>query len=152
MSWPNPCKEARCFQAWDYSEQNISVGRNLQWSSSPTTWPLSGWPEVKAYYWGHYQSTLLNSIEPVVNQHLQIPFCRAALQPLLSRFVLVPGVTPTQMQNLAFGLVKFHAINHCPVLQSIQNPLQALIPQESLSISQFYIISNLADGAFKFCI
>lgn len=30
-------------------EQNISFGRDLQWSSSrPTAWPLHGWPQVKA--------------------------------------------------------------------------------------------------------
>ncbi|KAK4810956.1 hypothetical protein QYF61_013364, partial [Mycteria americana] len=55
------------------------------------------------------QGTLLTHVEPIVNQHPQIPFCRAALQPLLSQFILVPGVTPSQVQNPALGLVKFHA-------------------------------------------
>jgi len=31
-------------------ELNISVGRDLQRSSSPTAWPLQGWPKFKACY------------------------------------------------------------------------------------------------------
>ncbi|KAK4806807.1 hypothetical protein QYF61_005603 [Mycteria americana] len=95
------------------------------------------------------QGTLLTHIEPAVNQHPQIPFCRAALQPLLSQFILVPGITPCQVQNPAFGLVKFHAIDDCPMLQSIQIPLQGLLSLERVnSTSQFSIISKLANSAF----
>lgn len=41
------------------------------------------------------QGTLLTPTEPDVKQHLQIPFCRADLQLLLSQFILVPGITPS---------------------------------------------------------
>ena len=98
------------------------------------------------------QGTLLTHIEPAVDQHPQIPFCRAALQPLLSQSVLVPGVTLSQMQNLTFVLVKFHAIDDCPMLQSIQVPLQGLLSLRRVnSTSQFGIVSKLANGAFNSC-
>lgn len=78
--------------------------------------------------------TLLTPVEPLVNQHPQILFCRAAFQPFLSQFSLMSGITLSQMENLAFGCVQFHAIDDCSVLQSIQIPLQGL-----LSTSQFHL-------------
>ena len=65
------------------------------------------------------QGTTLAAVEPAVDQHPQIPFCRVALQPLLSQFILLPGITPSQVQNPAFGLVQFHPIDDCPMPQSI---------------------------------
>ncbi|GAB0208543.1 macrophage immunometabolism regulator [Grus japonensis] len=97
--------------------------------------------------------TLLTPTEPAANQHPQIPFCRAALQPLLSQSMLVSGITPSQVLNLAFVLVKFHAIDDCPMLQSIQIPLQGPSSLERVnSTSQFSIVSKLANGAFNSCI
>ncbi|KAK4826818.1 hypothetical protein QYF61_011626 [Mycteria americana] len=68
------------------------------------------------------QGTLLTPTDPAVDQHPQIPFCRASLQPLLSQFILVFTV-----QNPAFFLVKFHAVDDCPMLQSVEIPLQGLL-------------------------
>jgi len=34
-------------------ESNSSVGRDLQRSSSPTAWPLQGWPKVRANCYRH---------------------------------------------------------------------------------------------------
>lgn len=42
------------------------------------------------------------------DQHPQIPFCRAALQMFLFRFIFVSHIKLSQVWNLAF-LVKFHA-------------------------------------------
>ena len=50
--------------------------------------------------------TLLAPIELTTNQHPQTPFCRAALRPLLSQCIPVFGITLSQVQNLAFVLVK----------------------------------------------
>jgi len=68
------------------------------------------------------QATGLAPVEPAAGQHHQVPFCRAALQPLLSQFILVPSTTLPQVQNAVLGLVKFCAINHCPVLQCYLDP------------------------------
>lgn len=65
------------------------------------------------------QGSLLTPIELTVNQHPQIPFYRAVLQLLLSQFILVPGISPFQVQNLALGLLKFHAIDNCPMFSYI---------------------------------
>lgn len=55
---------------------------------------------------------LLTYIEPSVNTHPQIPFCRVAFQPLFFQFIVVAGIPQSQVQNVAFGLVKFHAKFH----------------------------------------
>ncbi|KAK4811360.1 hypothetical protein QYF61_027589 [Mycteria americana] len=92
---------------------------------------IDTWAKEHGIEWG----TLLTHIEPAVNQHPQVPFCRAALQPLLSQSILVPGITPCQMQNPAFI------------------PLQGLLSLERVnSTSQIGIISKLADGAFNSCL
>ena len=96
------------------------------------------------------RAQLLTPDEPPVNRHPQTPSCGAALQPLLSQFILVPNVTPSQVQNPAFGLVEFHVTDDCPMLQSIQIPLQGLLCLERVnSTSQFGIISKLANGALN---
>lgn len=66
-----------------------------------------------------FQGTLLFGAGITANQHPQISSCRAALQPLLSLFVLVPSVTSSQVQKLIFGLVNYHTINDCSRLQSV---------------------------------
>ena len=43
------------------------------------------------------QGTLLAPIEPAVDQPPQLPFCRAALQPLLAQLIIVPTVTPPRI-------------------------------------------------------
>ncbi|KAK4827409.1 hypothetical protein QYF61_017839 [Mycteria americana] len=92
------------------------------------------------------EGTLLTHIEPAVNQHPQVPFCRAALQPLLSQSVLVPRMTLSQVQNLAFGLVKFHPINDFPI------PLQGILSLKGVISTSQFGISKLANGAFNSCI
>lgn len=69
------------------------------------------------------QDTLLNLAEPAADQQPQIPFCRASLQPLLSLFMLVPGVTLFQLQNPSSGLLIFQTIDGSPVLQTILIPI-----------------------------
>lgn len=49
------------------------------------------------------QGTLLTHIDPALNQHPHIPFCRDALQPLPSQFILVPSIILFQVQNLALS-------------------------------------------------
>jgi len=81
------------------------------------------------------------------------PFCRAAFQLLLSQFIIVSSGTPSQVQNPAFVLVKFHAIEDCTMLQRISIPLQGLLSLEGVnSTSEFSIISKFTNGAFNFCI
>ncbi|KAK4815505.1 hypothetical protein QYF61_003063, partial [Mycteria americana] len=98
------------------------------------------------------KGTLLTHNALSINQHAQIPFCRAALQSFLSQFILMSGVPLSQVQKLSF-VVKFHAIDDCPVLQFMYIPLQGLLSLKRVnSTSQFSIISKLTNGAFNACL
>lgn len=57
--------------------------------------------------------------EPVADQHLQVPFCRAVVWPLLSQLTLASGVLPFQLQKSSLVLGKFLVTDDCPKLQSI---------------------------------
>jgi len=98
------------------------------------------------------QGTLLALAELSVHQHPQTPFCKAALQSLLSRFILVLRVPPSKMQKLSLVLLEFHAIDGCPMLQSIQIPLQGLLFKRVSSTSQLRIICKLTSYAFNSCL
>ena len=98
------------------------------------------------------QGTLLAHAELSVHQHPQTPFRRAALQSLLSLFMLVLGVPPSKVQKLSFVLA-FHAIDRCSMLQSIQIPLQGLFVFERVnSTFQLRIICKLTSYAFNSCL
>lgn len=86
--------------------------------------------KVPSWLPGH---TLPTPVEPPVNRHLQVLFCRVALQPLLPQLRLVPGFTLSQVQNLAFVCVEFHAPDDCPKLLSIQILLQGLLSLERVN-------------------
>lgn len=67
------------------------------------------------------QDALLTDIKPTVDQHTQIPFCRATLKPLNYQSVLVPRITVSQVKNPAFIFVEFHAIDDCSVFNCLMN-------------------------------
>lgn len=98
------------------------------------------------------QGTLLAPFEPPVSWHPQTLFRGAALQPLLSKFILVPSNILSQVQNLVFQVAKFNPINHNPVSLSIHIPLQGHLSFKTVNNTfQFNIISKLANSAFNSC-
>lgn len=70
-------------------------------------------PQVGPF--GH-QGTLLTHIELPINPKPQIPFCKAALQPLVPQSTHTSRIIPSQVQNLAFVLVKHHMVGDCSEL------------------------------------
>jgi len=54
---------------------------------------------------GHL-GTLLAHIQPVADQHPQVLFCWAALQPLFPKAAALHGVVVTQVQDPALSLVE----------------------------------------------
>ncbi|KAJ7396748.1 hypothetical protein BTVI_142156 [Pitangus sulphuratus] len=63
--------------------------------------------------------TLLAHIQPLICQHPQDFFSGAALNPFIPQPVLILGVALTQVQHLAFGLVKPHEIPMGPLLELV---------------------------------
>lgn len=77
------------------------------------------------------QGVLLTHAEPTGNQHTQILFYRAALQPLISQSLLVSSITTSQVQDLALVLITFHAVADGLMLQSLWITLQSLFSLRS---------------------
>lgn len=80
-----------------------------------TSWFCCVWctPGCRLPSWlpGHTAGLYWACCQPVP----QVPFCRAALWPLISQFMLLSSVTPSLVQNPAFVLIRFHAFDDCPV-------------------------------------
>lgn len=96
------CRTPNCSQLLRCSLTSAEYSRIITSSTSCWCWVgcTPGWGLTSGLP-GH---TLLAPTEPAVDQHLQVPLCGAAFQPLLSQFLLVPSTALSQMQNPVFGL------------------------------------------------
>jgi len=70
--------------------------------------------------------TLLGHAELLVNPHPQVLPVSAALNPFSAQPVFVLGIAPTQVQDLALGLVELHGVHMGPPLQPVQVPLDGI--------------------------
>ncbi|KAK4807192.1 hypothetical protein QYF61_024312 [Mycteria americana] len=114
---------------------------------SPAGHTISDTSQDAIGFLGHL-GTLLAHIQPAVNQHPQVLFCRAAFQPLFPKPVALHGVAVAQVQDLALGLVKPHTIDLGPSIQPVQVPLQSLPPLKQINTpTQLGVICKLAEGA-----
>ncbi|KAK4821762.1 hypothetical protein QYF61_000823 [Mycteria americana] len=96
---------------------------------------------------GHL-GTLPAHIQAAVNQHPQVLFHWAAFQPLFPKPVALHGVVVTQVQDLALGLVKPHAIDFGPSMQAVQIPLQSFPTLKQINTpAQLGAICKLTEGA-----
>jgi len=72
--------------------------------------------------------------EVTLMAHVQLPIClypqvffrRAALNPFISKLVLVLRVASTQVQDLAFGFAEPHEVLLGPLLKPVQVPLDGI--------------------------
>ena len=66
-------------------------------------------------------------VQLFIHQYPQVLLGRAALKPFLPQTVLILGVVPTQMQDLALGLVEPHGVHTGSPLQLVQVPLDGIL-------------------------
>ncbi|KAK4819998.1 hypothetical protein QYF61_017377 [Mycteria americana] len=98
---------------------------------------------------GHL-GTLLAHVQPAVNQHPQVLFCRAAFEPLFPKPVALHGVAGAQEQDPALGLVKPHTIDLGPLIQPVPIPLQSLLTLKKVDTpTQFGVICKFTEGALN---
>ncbi|KAK4823926.1 hypothetical protein QYF61_008312 [Mycteria americana] len=72
----------------------------------------------------------------------------AAFQPLFPKPVALHGIAVAQVQDLALGLVKPHAIDLGPSIQPVQVPLQSLPTLKQINTpAQLGVICKLTEGA-----
>jgi len=98
---------------------------------------------------GHLR-TLLDRVQPAVDQHPKNFFRRASFQSLLLKPVALHGVVVTQGQDLAFGLVEPQTVGLGSSIQSVQIPLQSLPNLEKIDTpTQVGFIFRLTEGALN---
>ena len=91
---------------------------------------------------------LLAHVQLFIHQYPQVLLIRAAFNPCIPQPVLIVRVSPTQMRDLALGLVEPHKIHTGPLLEVVQVPLDG-IPSFWCAncTTQFGVICRLAEGA-----
>ncbi|KAK4816649.1 hypothetical protein QYF61_019626 [Mycteria americana] len=94
------------------------------------------------------ERTLPAHVQLFIHQYPQVLLCRAALNPFIPQPVLIPGVAPTQVQDLALDLVEPHEVHTGPLLQLVQVPLDGMPSLRRVShTTQPGVICKLAEGA-----
>ncbi|KAK4823689.1 hypothetical protein QYF61_005755 [Mycteria americana] len=94
--------------------------------------------------------TLLAHIQLFTHQYPQVVLCRAALNPFTPQPVLILGLAPTQVRDLALGLVEPHEVYMGPLLKLVPVPLDGIpsLRHANLTI-QLGVICELAEGVLN---
>ncbi|PKU40461.1 hypothetical protein llap_9237 [Limosa lapponica baueri] len=88
-----------------------------------------------------YQCTLL---------HPQVLLLRAALNPFSAQPVFVLGIAPTQVQDLARGLVELYEVHTGPPLKPVQDLLDDIPSIQCVDrTTQLGVVSKLAEGVLN---
>jgi len=92
--------------------------------------------------------TLVAHVKLFIHQYPQVSLSRAALHPLIPHPVLIAGIAPTHVQDLALGFVESHDVQTGPPLQIVQVPLEGILSFWHVSCTtQLGVICKLAEGA-----
>ncbi|KAK4813810.1 hypothetical protein QYF61_026414, partial [Mycteria americana] len=94
--------------------------------------------------------TLLAHVQLFVHQYPQVLFRRATLDHIIPQPVLKPRIAPTQVQNVALGLVEPHEVHTGPLLELVQVPLDGILSLRRVNCTtQLGVVSKLAEGALN---
>ncbi|KAK4825246.1 hypothetical protein QYF61_025645, partial [Mycteria americana] len=94
------------------------------------------------------ERTLLAHVHLFIHQYPQVLLRRAALSPFIPQPVLILGVAPTQVQDLALGLVEPHDVHTGPLFQLVQVPLDGIPSLRRVNCTtQLGVACKLAEGA-----
>jgi len=94
------------------------------------------------------ECTLVAHVKFFIYQYPQILLLRAALNPFISHPVLIVETAPTQMRDLALGLVEPHEVHMGPLLKLVQVPLDGILSFWCVSCTtQLGVTCKLAEGA-----
>ncbi|KAK4820335.1 hypothetical protein QYF61_024873 [Mycteria americana] len=117
--------------------------------------PVLGTPELTAGLQAQDTVGLLGCecalsahVQLFIHQYPQVPLHRAALNPFIPQPVLILGVAPTQVQDLALGLVEPHEVHMGPLHQLVQVPLDGILSLRHVNCTtQLGVLCKLAEGA-----
>jgi len=96
------------------------------------------------------ERTLVAHVKLLIHQYPQVLLSRAALNPLIPQPVLIAGVAPPQMQDIALHLVEPHEVYKGPFLKLIQVPLDGIPSFWHVNCTtQLCVVCKLAEGALN---
>ncbi|KAK4816603.1 hypothetical protein QYF61_018651 [Mycteria americana] len=94
--------------------------------------------------------TLLAHVQLFIHQYPQVLLHRAALNPLIPQSVLTLGIAPTQMQDLACGLVQLCDVHRGSLLKHVKVPLDGTPSLKPINCTTHLgVIHKLAEGALN---
>ncbi|RMC07194.1 hypothetical protein DUI87_16650 [Hirundo rustica rustica] len=94
-----------------------------------------------------WECTLPCHVQPLIHQHSEVLLSRAAPNPSSAQPVSVLGITLTQVQDLALGLVELREICSGSPPKPAQVPLDGIPPLQRANHTQLGVICKLAEGA-----
>jgi len=87
-------------------------------------------------------------VQLFIPQYSQVLLSRAALNPFIPQPLLILGVAPTHVQDLALGLVEPHEVHTGPFLKFVQVPLDGIPSFWCVNCTtQLGVICKVAEGA-----
>lgn len=121
-------------------ELTAALQRDVERVESPPSmcWSQIFWCSLWYYLLG-CKPTVLAHVELLINKHLQIILLRAVFKLFFSQSVFMLEFAPTDMQDLALGLVEFHEIPRHPLLQPVKIPVDAPFPS-SMSVALLSLV------------
>ncbi|KAK4820500.1 hypothetical protein QYF61_000079, partial [Mycteria americana] len=94
------------------------------------------------------ECTLSAHVQLFIHQYPQVLLCRAALNSFIPEPILILGVAPTRVQDLALGLVEPHEVHMGPLLKLVQVPLNGISSLRCVNrTTQLGVTCKLAEGA-----
>jgi len=94
------------------------------------------------------EHTLVAHVQLFIHQYHQVLPGRAAFKHFIPQPVLILGIAPTQVQDLASGLVAPQEIHTGPLLKLVQVPLDGIPSFWCVNCTtQLAVICKLAEGA-----
>ena len=94
------------------------------------------------------ECTLPSHVQLLIHQCPQVRLSRAALNRFNPQPLLIPGVAPTQLQDLALGLVEPHGVHTGSLLELVQVPLDSILSLRCVyRTAQLGVICKRAEGA-----
>ncbi|KAK4811172.1 hypothetical protein QYF61_019803 [Mycteria americana] len=96
------------------------------------------------------ECTLLAHVQFFIHQYPQVLLLSAALNPFIPQSVLILGIAPMQVQDLALGFVELQEVPMGPLLKPVQVPLDGIPSLKRINCTtQLGVICKLAEGALS---
>ena len=99
------------------------------------------------------ECTLVAHVQLFIPQYPQVLLGRAALSPCILQPILMVVVAPTQMRDLALGLVEPHEVHTGPLLKLVQVPLDGIPSFCHVNCTtQLGVVCKLTEGALDLAV